>query len=230
VQGAQPGIVSRIQGVDLHPERALGVSAARPPARRTRRISRQAAVVSVANWTASTDMIPSTLASSRPGAVIEPTWNLESRPSRRASWTAWRIASAEKIDPARPVRAPAAADVRLGVVAGRVLDRPPQADVGTPDHASSVTAKAPSAPVVDVTPTPIERQMLQDAARVLAARQELADLLQTLRGDLGDEEAAGRLRDWLDLTRPAAGAAQRRLAVALRASPELCPNDGPWYP
>jgi hypothetical protein len=48
--------------------------------------------------------------------------------------------------------------------------------------------------------------MLQDAACVLAARQELDDLRQTLRGDLGDEEAR-RLRRWLDRTRSAAGAA-----------------------
>ena len=40
--------------------------------------------------------------------------------------------------------------------------------------------------------------MLADAARVLAAREELADILQTLQLDLLNEAAAGRLRDWLD--------------------------------
>jgi hypothetical protein len=69
--------------------------------------------------------------------------------------------------------------------------------------------------------------MLQDAACVLAARQELADLLQILVGDLLNEGAARRLRGWLDRTRPAAVAAQRRLAVGLRTSPDPCPNDGP---
>ena len=61
--------------------------------------------------------------------------------------------------------------------------------------------------------------MLHDAARVLAAREELADILQTLQLDLLNEEAAGRLGDWLDRTRPAAAAAHRRLTAALRAFP-----------
>ncbi len=60
--------------------------------------------------------------------------------------------------------------------------------------------------------------MLRDAARVLAACEELDDLIQTLRSDRLNEDAARRLRTWLDRTRPAAVAAHRHLTDALRAS------------
>ena len=57
--------------------------------------------------------------------------------------------------------------------------------------------------------------MLQDAALMLGAREELDGLVQTLHGDRLDEDAARRLRTWLDRTRPAAVAAHQRLTLAL---------------
>jgi hypothetical protein len=78
-----------------------------------------------------------------------------------------------------------------------------------------VTVRGPPAPVEGVPPTPSERQSLRDAALVLAACEELDDLIQALRSDRLNEDAAGRLRTWLDRTRPAAVAAHQRLTLTL---------------
>lgn len=56
-----------------------------------------------------------------------------------------------------------------------------------------------------------QRQMLADAALVLAARTQLAELVDALALDLGDEAVAAALRRWLDEVYPATVAALRRL-------------------
>jgi hypothetical protein len=53
--------------------------------------------------------------------------------------------------------------------------------------------------------------MLADAALVLMARMQLAELADALTFDLADDGAAAALRRWLEVARPEALAAPRRL-------------------
>jgi hypothetical protein len=59
------------------------------------------------------------------------------------------------------------------------------------------------------------RLAVRDAALVLAACEELDDLIHALRSDRLNEDAAARLRTWLDRTRHAFVAAHQRLTLAL---------------
>ena len=64
-----------------------------------------------------------------------------------------------------------------------------------------------------------DRQLLADAARVLAARQEIAPVLERLALAPLDPAAVRELRLWLDDSYPSAAAALDRLRVSDAAAP-----------
>ena len=64
-----------------------------------------------------------------------------------------------------------------------------------------------------------DRELLADAARVLAARRELEPVLERLAGAPLDPVAVGQLRSWLDDSYPRAAAALDRLRASGAAAP-----------
>ncbi len=64
-----------------------------------------------------------------------------------------------------------------------------------------------------------DRQLLTDAARVLAAREELGPVLERFADAPLDPAAAGALRSWLDDSYPRAAAALDRLRASGAAAP-----------
>ena len=65
-----------------------------------------------------------------------------------------------------------------------------------------------------MTTTCGDRQLLADAARVLAARRALEPLLERVAGAPLDPVAVGELRSWLDDSYPGAAAALDRLRAS----------------
>jgi hypothetical protein len=65
-----------------------------------------------------------------------------------------------------------------------------------------------------MTTTCGDRQLLADAARVLAARRALEPVLERLAGAPLDPAAVGELRSWLDDSYPRAAAALDRLRAS----------------
>ncbi len=69
------------------------------------------------------------------------------------------------------------------------------------------------------TTTCTDRELLADAARVLAARRELAPVLERFADAPLDPVAAAELRAWLDDSYPRAAAALDRLRASDAAAP-----------
>ncbi len=70
-----------------------------------------------------------------------------------------------------------------------------------------------------MTTTCGDRQLLADAARVLAARRALEPVLERFAGAPLDPVAVGELQSWLDDSYPRAAAALDRLRASDAAAP-----------